>query len=106
METARQQGYLKKVEEDHGIKVCFTCLFCLLLFLLLYLFLFFPLQILTLAVLVILLTAPLGAVGIALCGPRLLQEKVSQVNPAGTAGSMEENQEFIGHVTTRGETVM
>ena len=101
METARQQGYLKKVEEDHGIKVCFTCLF-----LLLYLFLFFPLQILTLAVLVILLTAPLGAVGIALCGPRLLQEKVSQVNPAGTAGSMEENQEFIGHVTTRGETVM
>ena len=41
----------------------------------------FCFQILTLAVLVILLTAPIGAVGIAVTGPRLLQRENNAVNP-------------------------
>lgn len=78
VETARQQGYSEMLE-DHGTKI------------------------LTLAVLVILLTAPLGAVGIALSGPRLLQRRINQLTPAG---SVEEDQEFKGYVTTREEAVV
>ena len=57
LETAREQGYSEKPEEEYGKNI------------------------LTLAVLVILLTAPLGAVGIAVTGPKLLQREKNTVNP-------------------------
>ncbi|CAB3983784.1 sodium hydrogen exchanger 9B2-like, partial [Paramuricea clavata] len=57
LETAREQGYTGKPEEEYGKNI------------------------LTLAVLVILLTAPLGAIGIAVTGPRLLQREKNAVNP-------------------------
>ncbi|XP_028396139.1 sodium/hydrogen exchanger 9B2-like [Dendronephthya gigantea] len=57
LETAREQGFSGKPEEDYGKNI------------------------LTLAVLVILLTAPLGAVGIAVTGPRLLRREANVVNP-------------------------
>ncbi|XP_027059179.1 sodium/hydrogen exchanger 9B2-like isoform X2 [Pocillopora damicornis] len=54
LDLARQKGFTGQIEEEFGI------------------------QILTIAVLVILITSPIGAIGIVLAGPRMLERSLPQ----------------------------
>lgn len=54
LDVARQKGFTGQIEELHGI------------------------QILTIAVLVILITSPIGAIGIVVAGPRMLHQSTQE----------------------------
>lgn len=75
--------------------------FCLIRVVAMVLFIFraalFIFQILTLAVLAIVICAPIGSLLIALLGPRLLHKTVQQSEPIKDAGSVEKQDGEAGN---------